>query len=269
MIETTTNQQIKQITALTDRSRERAKSGLFVAEGSRMVRETPPELLEKLFFSESFSRRQEAGQILKELEKKGRGIEPVIVADNVFAKMSSTVHPQGICGVVKQPVYALTELLDTAEASGGILLVLENIQDPGNLGTMLRTAEAAGACGVLLSGDCVDLFNPKVVRSTMGAIYREPFSTYNTMKDLIPELKKRQIRSLAACLSTDSGEYTDADYTGPAAILIGNEGSGLLQTTMQAADCRIRIPMEGKTESLNAAVSAAVLLYEARRQRIG
>ncbi len=267
MITTNTNQQIRQITALKDRSRERARSGLFVAEGSRMVRETPPQLLEKLLFSESFSKKEEAGKVLRELAEKGRPMEPVLVSDTVFAKMSDTVHPQGICAVVRQPVYAPGQLLENAAGTGGVLLVLENIQDPGNLGTMLRTAEAAGACGVLLSKDCVDPFNPKVVRSTMGAMYRVPFSVYDDMNELMPELKKRQIRSLAASLGADSEDYTKADYAGAVAILIGNEGNGLLPATIEGADGRIRIPMEGMTESLNAAVSAALLLYEARRRK--
>ena len=267
MITTASNQQMKQITALLGRSRERAKSGLFVAEGSRMVRETPPRLIERLYFSESFSRKEEAGDILRELGQDGKSPEPVIVADSVFARMSDTVHPQGICALVKQPRYELSGLLAQTAEKSGLLLILENIQDPGNLGTMLRTAEAAGACGVLMSSGCVDLFNPKVIRSTMGAVYRLPFSSYEDMALLMPLLREHGIHTLAACLHREAKDYTKGSYQRTAAILIGNEGNGLLPATIEASDEKIQIPMDGKTESLNAAVSAAVLLYEARRQR--
>ncbi len=265
MISSFSNRQVKQVIAL-GRSKERSRSLLFVAEGSRMVAETPPQLVEALYFSESFSEKKESALIVEKLSA-GRSLEPVLVSDAVFAKMSDTVHPQGVIAVVRQPSHALSDILDSAAGEkNSALLVLENVQDPGNIGTMLRTAEAAGVKGVLLSEGCADLFNPKIIRSTMGAIYRVPFAFYKDPAALEEAFAKRGIVSMAACLD-GSDIYTEADYSGAVAILIGNEGNGLLPDTIKRAGRRVRIPMEGKTESLNAAVSAALLIYEAKRRQ--
>ena len=148
------------------------------------------------------------------------------------------------------------------------VIVLDNLQDPGNLGTILRTAEGAGVSGVLLSRESVDLYNPKVIRSTMGSIYRMPFFYSQDLREDLKKWKSRGICLYAAHLK-GSRPYDEADYRQPAAFLIGNESQGLTEETADLADCRIRIPMEGQVESLNAAVASAVLMYEARRQRRG
>ncbi|MCR5418733.1 MAG: RNA methyltransferase [Lachnospiraceae bacterium] len=267
MITSASNQQIKQISALTGRAKERSRSGLFIAEGSRMVSETPGSLIRDLYLSESFSGKSECAGVMAKLRENGFSGETVLVSDDVFAKMSDTVHPQGICAVVRQPVYDTEKILaDLTGKEGRCILVLENVQDPGNVGTMLRTAEAAGAAGLFLSAGCADLFNPKTVRSTMGAIYRVPFVYYESARELTELLKSRGIKVVAACLE-GSEEYTKAAIDAPAAVFIGNEGNGLEQETLSLADVRARIPMEGETESLNAAVSAALFLYEVKRRR--
>ena len=146
------------------------------------------------------------------------------------------------------------------------MIVLDNLQDPGNMGTVFRTAEAAGATGILMSSDCVDIYNPKVVRSTMGALFRVPFCRVEDLPESVEDLKKAGIRVYAAHLE-GKNPYDREDYRGGTAFLIGNEGNGLREEVASCADCRIRIPMEGKAESLNAAVAAAVLMFEAGRQR--
>ena len=146
------------------------------------------------------------------------------------------------------------------------MLVLENIQDPGNLGTIFRTAEAAGATGIVLSKDCVDLYNPKVIRSTMGAIFRIPFIYTDDLIGTIDELKREGITVYAAHLKGENS-YDMEDYKTACAFLIGNEGNGLPEETAACADRKILIPMEGGAESLNAAVASAVLMFEAGRQR--
>ena len=151
-------------------------------------------------------------------------------------------------------------------ASFPLIIILENLQDPGNLGTILRTAEAAGATGILLSRGCADLYNPKVTRSTMGSIFRVPFVYTDDLKDAIARLKAQGVRVLATHLA-GSVELYEESFTTPTAILIGNESRGLTDETAALADQAIRIPMSGSVESLNAAVAAAVCLYEARRQR--
>ena len=144
--------------------------------------------------------------------------------------------------------------------------VFAHVSDPGNLGTIFRTAEAAGATGIVLSKDCVDLYNPKVIRSTMGAIFRIPFIYTDDLKGTIDELKREGITVYAAHLKGENS-YDMEDYKTACAFLIGNEGNGLTEETAACADRKILIPMEGGAESLNAAVASAVLMFEAGRQR--
>ena len=135
-----------------------------------------------------------------------------------------------------------------------LFLVLEDLQDPGNMGTIFRTAEGAGVDGIFMSTNCVDIYNPKTIRSTMGSVYRVPFVIAPDLQDVFAWFKKQGIRSYAA-------------HVGGTAFLIGNEGNGLTDATAGQADCLIRIPMKGQLESLNAGVAAAILMYEASRQR--
>ena len=147
-----------------------------------------------------------------------------------------------------------------------MLLVLDNLQDPGNLGTIFRTAEAAGVTGIILSKDSVDIYNPKVIRSTMGAIFRMPLVYVEKLTDTIEELRAHQIQVYAAHLEGKNA-YDEENYLNGTAYLIGNEGNGLRQEVADCADTWIRIPMLGQAESLNAAVAASILMFGAARQR--
>jgi TrmH family RNA methyltransferase len=146
------------------------------------------------------------------------------------------------------------------------LLLLEDIRDPGNLGTMIRTAEGAGMTGIICSDSSVDLYHPKVIRATMGSIYRVPVCLAKNFYETLEELKKRNITIFAAHLHGRSYD-TEGSFTKKCAFLIGNEANGLSDQASSLADELIKIPMEGKVESLNAAVAAAILMYEAARQR--
>ena len=213
MITSTSNAQIKELAKLQKKSRLRDEKGIFLVEGPRMTEEIPAERIEKVYASESFAKKNK-----EFLEKLQAPVE--LLTDTVFAYVSDTKTPQGILAIVKRLNYTMNDLMQVKNQKAPHLVVLDNLQDPGNLGTIFRTAEAAGVTGILLSKDCVDVYNPKVIRSTMGAVF-----------------------------------------------LIGNEGNGLRDEVADCADCLIRIPMEGEAESLNAAVAAAVLMFEAGRQR--
>ena len=156
------------------------------------------------------------------------------------------------------------ELLEGTDVP--LLLLLEDVQDPGNVGTILRTAEAAGVSGVFLSGKCADLFQPKVIRATMGSVFRVPFRVEQDICGTVAWLQEKGVRLYAAALEGSESFFCNS-YTEPCAFLIGNEGNGLSAELLQTADQRVRIPMSGRVESLNAAVAAAVFLYEAKRQR--
>lgn len=212
------------------------------------------------------------------------GMPAEVLSDPVFSYVSDTKNPQGILAVVKRLEYTMEDVLGKSalkceEKSGEKeknpenhqirvphVIVLDNLQDPGNLGTIFRTAEAAGATGILLSSDSVDVYNPKVIRSTMGAVFRMPFFYVKDLPAAVKSLSSQGIRTYAAHLN-GKNVYDEEDYTEGCAFLIGNEGNGLRDEVSECADCLIRIPMCGKAESLNAAVAAAVLMFEAGRQR--
>ena len=182
-----------------------------------------------------------------------------------MAKAADTETPQGILCAARMPAYRREDLLGKGEQTP-LLLVLEDIQDPGNLGTIFRTAEAAGATGILMSRGTVDLFNPKVVRATMSAIFRMPFLVCGDLCEEIRSLRESGIRTYAAHLG-GRRPYDALPLTQGAAFLIGNEGNGLSDRITKAADEKIIIPMCGGAESLNAAMAAGILLFEASRQR--
>ena len=186
------------------------------------------------------------------------------VTDDVMKSMSDTQTPQGILCVVKQPSCVIEDIMGNKKSH--LLLILEGLQDPGNLGTIFRTSEAAGVTGIIMSRDTVDIYNPKTIRSTMGSIYRVPFIYSEDLYTDLDKLRTHGISVYAAYL-TGSVSYDKCDYRSDTAFLIGNEGNGLSDKALSHSDTRVRIPMEGSVESLNAAVSAAVLMYEAHRQR--
>lgn len=253
MITSSSNQQMKNILALEKKAKERKNQGLFVVEGRKMYEEVPEAWLEKVYVSESF---------LAENERLLLGRDYEVVSDAVFKSISDTQTPQGILALVHMPRYELEELLAGEPAR---FLVVESIQDPGNLGTMLRTGEGAGMTGIIMNQTTVDLFHPKTIRSTMGSIYRVPYYVTADLKQTIAEIKARGVQVYAAHLKGQK-MYDAPDYKKPTAFLIGNEGNGLSDEIADMADDYIRIPMEGKVESLNAAISASLLLYEANRQ---
>ena len=260
MITSTSNAKIKRIVQLRKKKKARDAEGVFLVEGIRMFREIPEKLLQEIYISESCEEKEG-----KEIRRRASacGIRPELVSDGVFSHLSDTQTPQGILCVVRQLSYSLEEV---ADAPCPHMLVLDRLQDPGNVGTILRTAEGAGVTGILLDGECADIYNPKTIRSTMGSIFRMPFYYIQDLEEGIRYLKKRGICTYAAHLEGKRA-YDEEDYRRPCAFLIGNEGNGLRPEIADLADTYIRIPMAGEVESLNAAIASAVLMFEAGRQR--
>ena len=256
MITSVNNGQVKNIIQLNQKTKARREQGLFVAEGRKMFGEAPADWIEKVYVSETLTSDP---VLMKQVEK----LPYDIAADSVFRQMSDTQTPQGILTVLRRPSYTLEDILG---GKNPLVMVLEDLQDPGNAGTILRTGEGAGVSGVLLTRTCVDITNPKVIRSTMGSVYRIPFLYVESVVSLTQELKKHNIRTFAAHLK-GRNSYDQESYTGGTAFLIGNEGKGLTEEAANSADCLIRIPMCGKVESLNAAMASGILMYEAARQR--
>lgn len=261
MITSVHNKLIRETVALRAKKKERDRRGLFVVEGGKMFGEAPAERISRVYIAQGAEKEMYA----KYGEKLAR-LSCEIVTDEVFARMSDTVTPQGILCLVRQQQYKLEEMLRDKDKKRMLFIILEDIQDPGNLGTIFRTAEAAGADGVIMSSRTADIYNPKTIRSTMGAVYRMPFFYTERLSSIIKVLQDRGIAVYAAHLQAQAF-YDAYDYRKDTAFLIGNEANGLREDTAACADTLLAIPMEGKAESLNAAVASSILLYEAYRQR--
>ncbi len=272
MITSTSNPRIKNIVKLLAGSRERKEQGLFVVEGEKLFMEAPSERIDSVFVSEGFFARLErrsdkdrpaSGEdCLKKLEDCGYET----VSDAVFSRMSDTSTPQGIMCTIKSADHSFEKLLEGGFGELKRLLLLEGVQDPGNLGTMLRTAEAAGYDAIIADRNTADWHNPKVIRSTMGAIYRMKVSYCEDIKEAVKRCREKGFSVYAAHLK-GRVFYDETDYAERTAILIGNESRGLSEEASELADMPVKIPMEGKAESLNAAVAAAILMYQSRIRR--
>lgn len=240
-IESSQNKIIKEINSLKQR-KYREQKGLFIVEGERLLSEARP-----LYVLAS-----------EDYEGDVSGFEKVYTtARPLFDKTADTVNPQGILGVCRIPE---NDIADIPEKP--FLVLLERVTDPGNLGTIIRTADAAGADGVVLSKGCTDPYNLKTIRSTMGSIFHLPVYTD---VDLYEFMKNTEIKTFAAHLKGTKSCF-DADMTGGIGILIGNEANGLSDEISEMATELVKIPMPGKAESMNAAVAAGIMIYEAVRQ---
>lgn len=270
------NKRIKYLRSLLEKGSARKKNRQFIVEGIKLV----DEALEygkvcEIILSESLYEEIILGGLIKNalladngknlIDYVNEGNSTTVVSDAVFKTVSETINPQGVVAVVTMPEYEILNeefLAQTYNKTGKIkLLILEDTADPGNLGTIMRTAEAAGVTGVIMGRGTVDIFNPKAVRSTMGSIFRLPFIYVEDVRETIRELKKYGISFYAAHLKGKQS-YKDVKYSDKAGILIGNEARGLSPETAELADIYIIIPMQGKVESLNAAVAAALMMYE-------
>ncbi len=256
------------IVQLNEKAKIRRKEGLFTAEGRKMFLEAPPGWIRKVYISSGFENRE----VLQKIEEEDIACETV--TEPVFRKMSDTQTPQGVLTLLEAPSYPAEELIRRSFGTGQdgqmekapLWMILENLQDPGNLGTILRTGEGAGISGVLMTRDCADILSPKTVRATMGSVYRVPFAVLDDIRTCTELLREYGIRTFAAHLD-GRNPYDRESYREPSAFMIGNEGNGLSGTAAASADRLIRIPMHGEVESLNAAMAAGILMYEAARQR--
>lgn len=254
MISSTSNSRIKNIVQLKKSAKARKEQECFLVEGPRMFFEVPKEQLMEVYVTEAFEKKY-----TKELE----GYRYEVISESVCKHISDTKTPQGVTALVRQNRLTFEELMRIKE--NPLFVVLENLQDPGNLGTILRTAEGAGVTGIIMNRETVDPYNPKVIRSTMGTIFRVPFVIVDDLERTLRDLHEAGVATYAAHLGGSS--FYEQDYSVGTAFLIGNEGNGLSDAITSVAEHKIKIPMKGKVESLNAAIATTVLVYEAQRQR--
>lgn len=257
MITSTKNPVVSSVKSLLLKASERNEQGLFAAEGKRLCRDimNSGRSLKKAYVTEEF------------LEKErgffsGNNYE--LVSPNVLKAMGDTKTPQGVIGIFELPGFSSKDIFSVENP---LVLILDGISDPGNMGTMIRGFEACGGNGIILVNNCTDPFGAKCIRSTMGSIVRLPVIKAESANDL-KELLDRNVPDISvyAC-HMEGKDYEKVDLKKPTALIIGNEARGLSPEMVTLSNDLIRIPMEGKVESLNAAVTALVIGFEAARQR--
>lgn len=240
---------------------EASAEGSMAIEGVRVLEEAIRSGLkfQAVFFSESG--KDHAARLLPQI---GSHTETLLLPDDVFSGAVQTQSPQGVAALVKLRAARLDDILESA--SGEMLLVgVAGIQDPGNLGTIIRSAEAFSARAVLLGEGTVSHFNPKVARASAGSLFREPLVRV-TLNQQLPILKQRGVRVLATS-SHKGSPLPEADFSGSCIVIVGNEGAGVPAKITTQADQMLRIPHDSRVESLNAGIAASIVLYEAARQR--
>jgi RNA methyltransferase, TrmH family len=259
------NPRIKEIVHLRDRH-YRNRSNKFIIEGYReILRALEADYpVEQLFICPQFFLGENESALIDRLQKKD--VQIFTCESAVFQKISYRDRPDGLIALAPQRHQSLTNLENLLRGHAKpFLLVAEAIEKPGNLGTILRSSDAVALDGLIVCDSCTDIYNPNVVRASVGTLFTVPVIEAET-SETIAWLRKRGIAILAATPSA-AQEYTEADLTGPLAIVVGTEQLGLSEAWMTQADLQVRIPMLGRADSLNVATATTLLLYEALRQR--
>lgn len=251
-IDSKNNDTIKWLKKLQTKSKARREEKLYIVEGYKQIRELDEERIHTLVVSDK-----------KDVQEfKNLAIDIIMVEKKLFSEISTDTTPQGILAVVKMKQY---DFYNENLEKDGIYLAIDSMQDPGNMGTIVRLCDAVGARGIIVNKTTVDLFNPKVVKSTMGSLEHIRVYVVDDLVEGLNHLRKLGIKSYGAYLD-DSQFHYDYEYSGGVCFVIGNEGNGISEEVIKAVDFRVKIPMPGQAESLNASVAAAVLVYEAQRQ---
>lgn len=256
IIDNTKSPRVKRVAALA-RKKERIESGRFMVEGPQAVRELltyRPGLAEVVYATTS----NEPWQFEVDRLASDAGIEVMRVTHQVLAAMAETVQPQGVLAVARIPEASLTEAL----AGAKLVAVLHEVRDPGNAGTVLRAADAAGADAVIFSGDAIDPWHPKVVRSTTGSLFHLPIVVSKSLEDVVAAAREAGLETIAADVRGVELTEARAGLASPIAWVFGNEARGLDEEERSIIGRSLRLPIYGAAESLNLATAASVLLYE-------
>lgn len=254
------NPYIKQLVQLKDKSRERKKSGLFLIEGKRelsLALKGNYDVDTVLFYSELISEEELSSLIPSNIKR-------IEISKDVFQKIAHRDTTEGIIAVVKTKSHLLDDIIFKSE--NPLILVAEAPEKPGNIGALLRTADAANVDAVIIANPKTDLYNPNIIRSSVGCVFTKQVATGST-KDIVSFLKQHRINIFCAALQA-SVNYHTQDYTLPTAIVVGTEATGLSDEWLQESTHNIIIPMQGEIDSMNVSVAAGILIFEAVRQRI-
>lgn len=270
-ISSSSNELIKKVLVLQSKSRTRKKEGLFVVEGVREITMALEAGIEfkTLLFCEEVAREKDLDLLQDFFESEfavsTKTPEQIGISRRIYELVAHRKTTEGIVGIAVVPKRSLQDL---RLGDNPLLLVAEASEKPGNTGALLRTADAANLDAVIIANPLTDLFNPNIIRSSMGCVFTRQVVSASS-SEVISFLKEQKIRILSAALLESSKPYYQVDYTGPTAIAVGTEATGLSDQWLDGADESVIIPMEGKIDSLNVSVSAAILIFEAKRQRAG
>ena len=253
------NELIKHIKKLKDK-KERDLSNEYIIEGIKLIQEAIQEnaKIKQIIICDDCEKTE---SIPKDLMYEIAKQECIYVTNKIFETITEVMNPQGILAIIEKQSKEI-QIDDKQD----IILALDDIQDPGNLGTILRTADSIGLTQILVSKGTADCYNPKVVRSTMGAIFRVKIIECEDLVKTLKEIKKHKFEIVVSSLQTDNSIY-DINYH-KKVIVIGNEANGVKKEIQDLADKKVKIPMLGKTESLNASVATGIILYEYIRQKL-
>ena len=254
------NSRIKNIQKLSAKSKERKDQGLFVIEGAREISLALASSysFDSVFYCPELFEGTDYPEVIQSIDSK------ILyeVSPSVFGKIAYREGSDGILAVAKTKDHNIISL---NLSENPFIIILESVEKPGNLGAILRTADAAGVDALIVCDPLTDVYNPNAIRSSVGCIFTVPVAVSESAETL-SFLKAKGIRTFAAELQA-SQQYQDTDFTGPSAIIMGTEANGLSSFWLRNADARIKIPMRGKIDSLNVSVSTAVITFEAMRQR--
>lgn len=256
------NSLIREIQMLKTK-KQRDKKKKFFIEGLRFVEEAlnSRTKIKDVIISEKFNETTSSDLIIDRILKENYNIN--MVSDKIFKEISDTENPQGIMAILE---YNHKNLDNIISEENNFIVILDCVQDPGNMGTIIRTADAAGVTGIVISKGSVDPYNPKVLRSTMGSIFNVPVAVVEDLEQALEILQIKKIKIFGAALE-GTKNYFDINFEDNVAIAIGNEANGLSDSVKAIADELLKIPMIGNTESLNASVAAALLMYEVMRNK--
>ncbi len=253
------NTNIKLIQKLLSSKKMRDEYGYFIIEGIKVFEDALKENLEieKVFITEKTL--QKHFDFFDKIKDKISEDKLFTITDEISLKLSDTKSPQGLFCIAKKIEKKC--YIDKIK-NGKRFLILDNIQDPGNIGTIIRTADAVGLNGIILSNDCCDIYNPKVVRSTMGSLFRMNCYEDCEVQEAVSAFKAKNIPTFASVIDSDANSLTDCDFSSGGAVLIGNEGNGLSQKIVDLCDFSLTIKMKGNVNSLNAAMAASIIVWE-------
>lgn len=260
LISSIQNPLVKKILLLKEKSRERKKTGLFIVEGLREIELSQKGgfILETILFCPEILTDFAVNPVLKNPD-----IEIIRISSPVYGKLAYRETTEGVLAIAKSKGHSLKKI--TFKNDHPLILVAEAPEKPGNLGALLRTADAAAVDAVFIANPKSDIYNPNIIRSSVGCVFTNQIGV-GTSEEIIHFLKEKEIKVYCAAL-TASKSYVDFDFKGATAIVVGTEATGLTEAWLQNSDQNLIIPMQGEIDSMNVSVSAAILIFEAKRQR--